>query len=175
MPDQIAPDVFKAVMQNVAASVTVVTAYGPDMPVGITVSSFTGVSADPPIILVCIDKNAASLEPLLATVGFTVNFLPQGTAATAMIFASREGDKFDSVGWVPPQVEGSGPVLDEAFEVFECITVDRHEVGDHWVIYGRVVEAVVRSGVPLVYLNRAFVELDLDSRKPSDQFPVESV
>lgn len=174
MPEQIAPDIFKAVMQNVAASVTVVTAYGPDEPVGITVSAFTAVSADPPIILVCIDKAAASLGTLLDAPGFTVNFLPQGSADTAMIFATRDGDKFGSVEWDRPEVEGSGPVLDEAFEVFECTTVERHEIGDHWVIYGQVVEAVVRPGVPLVYLNRAFVELDLAHRQPSEDFLGES-
>lgn len=167
MPAQIPPDIFKAVMQNVAATVTVVTAYGPTEPVGITVSAFTAVSADPPIILVCIDKGAASLETLLAADGFTVNFLAQGSADTAMIFATRDGDKFGAVKWDPPEVEGSGPVLDEAFEVFECTTVDRHEVGDHWVIYGQVVEAVVRSGIPLVYLNRTFVDLDVDNAHPS--------
>jgi flavin reductase (DIM6/NTAB) family NADH-FMN oxidoreductase RutF len=127
-------------MQNVAATVTVVTAYGPTEPVGITVSAFTAVSADPPIILVCIDKGAASLETLLAADGFTVNFLAQGSADTAMIFATRDGDKFGAVKWDPPEVEGSGPVLDEA---------------------------VVRSGIPLVYLNRTFVDLDVDNAHPS--------
>ena len=170
MPEQIPPDIFKAVMQNVAASVTVVTAYGPNEPVGITVSAFTAVSADPPIILICIDKNAASLDVLLGAPGFTVNFLPQGTGDTAMLFATRDADKFGSVEWDAPEVEGSGPVLDDAFEIFECITVDRHEMGDHWVIYGQVVEAVVRPGVPLVYLNRAFVDIDVDHKNPSSDY-----
>lgn len=166
MPDQIPADIFKAVMQHVAASVTVVTAYGSDGPVGITVSAFTAVSADPPIILVCIDKGAASLDALLEADGFTVNFLPQGSADTAMLFATRDADKFGAVDWDPPEVEGAGPVLDDAFEVFECVTIERHEIGDHWVLYGQVVEAVVRSGVPLVYLNRAFVDLDIEHGQP---------
>ena len=153
-------------MQHVAATVTVVTAYDHEEPVGITVSAFTSVSADPPIVLVCIDKGAATLDTLLAADGFTVNFLPQGAGDTAMIFASRDQGKFANVAWDPPEIEGSGPVLREAFQIFECVTVERHEMGDHWVIYGQVVEAVVRSGIPLVYLNRTFVNLDVDNATP---------
>jgi flavin reductase (DIM6/NTAB) family NADH-FMN oxidoreductase RutF len=159
MSDHIAPEVFKAAMQSVAASVTVVTAFGQDEPVGITVSAFAPVSADPPIVLICIDKTAGSLDTLLRSEGFSINFLPQGAEDTALLFATRYADKFGSVEWDEPEVQGSGPVLDEAFEVFECRTVERTEMGDHWVMFGEVVEAVVRSGTPLVYLNRQFVDL----------------
>ncbi len=157
--ESIAPDIFKAVMQSVAASVTVVTAKGDPGPVGITVSAFTAVSADPPIVLVCIDKSGASLAELLDAPGFTVNFLPQGSESTALLFATRGADKFGTVEWDEPEVEIAGPVLHEAFQVFECETIERTEMGDHWVVYGKVVEAVVRAGTPLVYLNRKFVEL----------------
>ena len=84
------PERFKNMMANVAASVTVVTAPSDDGPVGITVSAFTSVSADPPIVLVCIDKVAGSLESLLGAEGFTVNFMPEGTEDTAMVFAMTQ-------------------------------------------------------------------------------------
>jgi flavin reductase (DIM6/NTAB) family NADH-FMN oxidoreductase RutF len=162
LPGSITPEIFKAVMQNVAASVTVVTVNSPDGPVGITVSAFAPVSADPAIVLICIDKSAASLQPLLDTDGFTVNFLPEGAGDLALVFATPGADKFGSTEWDEPEVSVAGPVLDDAFQVFECEVVERLEMGDHWVIFGQVVEAVVRTGVPLVYLNRAFVELDVD-------------
>jgi len=153
------PELFKQVMSNVAATVTVVTARTPDGPIGLTVSAFTSVSADPPIVLVCIDKAVGSLEPLLAADGYTVNIMPQGSEDTAMVFATKGADRFGVVDWHESESPFAGPVLAEAFEVFECETVEQTEMGDHWVIYGRVVHGRAADGIPLVYLNRRFVEL----------------
>ncbi len=97
----LSPDTFKDVMSAIAASVTVVTAPGPTEPVGITVSAFTSVSADPPIVLVCIDKRAGSLPALLAADGYTINFMPEGTGDIAMVFATPGADKFGSVDTTP--------------------------------------------------------------------------
>lgn len=153
------PERFKDLMANVASTVTVVTAPSDDGPVGITVSAFTSVSADPPIVLVCIDKATASLEPMLVAGGFTVNFMPEGTRDTAMVFAMRGADKFRSVVWSEPQTPMAGPVLKEAFQVFECETVERTEMGDHWVVYGTVVAEHGETGIPLIYHNRDFATL----------------
>lgn len=153
------PERFKDLMANVAATVTVVTAQADEGPVGLTVSAFTSVSADPPIVLICIDKVAGSLEPMLAAEGFTVNFMPEGTEDTAMVFAMRGADKFGSVEWSDPEIPVAGPLLEEAFQAFECETVERSEMGDHWVIYGRVVAERGDAGVPLIYLNRDFARI----------------
>jgi flavin reductase (DIM6/NTAB) family NADH-FMN oxidoreductase RutF len=154
------PGRFKDLMANVAATVTVVTAPSDDGPVGITVSAFTSVSADPPIVLICIDKVAGSLAQMLGAPGFTVNFMPEGTEDTAMVFATRGADKFGAVVWSEPQDDVAGPVLAEAFQVLECKTVERTEVGDHWVIYGQVVGERGDAAVPLVYFNRNFAKLE---------------
>jgi flavin reductase (DIM6/NTAB) family NADH-FMN oxidoreductase RutF len=150
---------FKNLMANVAATVTVVTAPSDDGPVGITVSAFTSVSADPPIVLVCIDKVAGSLESLLGAEGFTVNFMPEGTEDTAIVFAMRGADKFGSVEWSDPVTTAAGPVLAVAFQVFECETVERTEMGDHWVMYGTVVAESSEAAVPLIYFNRDFARI----------------
>ena len=153
------PERFKDLMANVAATVTVVTAQADEGPVGLTVSAFTSVSADPPIVLICIDKVAGSLVAMLAAEGFTVNFMPEGTEDTAMVFAMRGADKFGSVEWSDPETPVAGPLLEEAFQAFECETVERTEMGDHWVIYGRVVAERGDTGVPLIYLKRNFARI----------------
>lgn len=153
------PELFKQVMSHVASTVTVVTAQTPTGPVGLTVSAFTSVSADPPIVLVCIDKAVGSLDPLLAADGFTVNIMPQGAADTAMVFATKGADRFGTVQWNDSESGAAGPILDDAFEVFECETIERTEMGDHWVIYGQVIHGRASDGIPLVYLNRRFLEL----------------
>jgi len=153
---------FKDMMSGVAASVTIVTAPGVDGPVGITVSAFASVSVDPPIVLVCIDKRAASLDAFLAAAGYTVNFMSDGTGDDAMVFATPAADKFGSVANREPASDGSGPVIESAFGHFECRTVQRTEVGDHWVIYGQVVafERVDREAFPLVWHDRGFVRIE---------------
>lgn len=145
-------------MAAVAATVTVVTAYSGDTPIGITVSAFTSVSVDPPIVLVCIDKIAVSLPLFLGADGFTVNLLPEDARAEANLFATRNSDKFDNVVWSEPTVLGAGPVLGVAYGGFECVTIRKIEMGDHWVIFGRADAGgrIDRTTSPLLYLNRDY-------------------
>ncbi len=157
----IGPDQFKDMMSAVAASVTVVTAYADEEPIGITVSAFTSVSVVPPIVLVCIDKVAASLPAYLAADGFTVNFLPATASRESELFATKGSERFEGVGWSRPSEAKAGPVLDVAYGAFECETVERIEVGDHWVIFGRV-DAGGRtdtSASPLIYFDRDYASV----------------
>jgi len=152
-------DDFKDAMSQHAVSVEIVTVNTPEGPVGITVSAFVSVSVDPPIVLVCVDKVAESLDAMISADGYTVNFMPQGTDETAMLFATRGADKFGSVEWSDPETAVAGPILAEAFQVFECETIQRTEMGDHWVLYGLVRRGTVGDAKSLVYVNRGFGEL----------------
>jgi flavin reductase (DIM6/NTAB) family NADH-FMN oxidoreductase RutF len=157
----IGPDAFKDLMSAVASTVTVVTAYAEGEPIGITVTAFNSVSVDPPIVLVCFDKAAASLDAFLTADGFTVNFLPSTASTVATLFATKDSDRFDAVAWSEPSVGAAGPVLDVAFGAFECETIERLEMGDHWVIFARV-GAGGRSDkatLPLVYHLRAYASV----------------
>lgn len=153
---------FKNMMAQVAASVTVVTTTGDDGPMGLTVSAFQSVSAEPPIVLVCLGKHAGSLDVFLGGDGFTVNFLPEGTGDTAMLFATKGADRFGSVEWSASDVEGAGPVLAASFGHFACRTVEKLEMGDHWVFFGEVAGGgLTTEGVdPLIWHGRGFVALD---------------
>ena len=155
-------DNFKDMMSRVAATVTIVTAPSEEGPVGITVSAFVSVSVDPPVVLVCIDKRAGSLGAFLQASGFTVNFMPEGSGDDAMVFATPGADKFGSVGNQPPAAGVGGPVLGSAFGHFECRTIQRTEMGDHWVIYGEVVAFDRADGdtLPLVWHDRGFVHIE---------------
>lgn len=155
-------DNFKDLMSRVASTVTIVTAPADEGPVGITVSAFVSVSVDPPIVLVCIDKRAGSLDAFLQASGYTVNFMPAGSGDDAMVFATPGADKFGSVGNRPPSDGVGGPVVESAFGHFECRTVQRTEVGDHWVIYGEVVafDRAAGEALPLVWHDRGFVHIE---------------
>lgn len=154
-------DQFKNVMSRVAATVTIVTASTEGGPFGLTATAFMSVSADPAIVLVCVDKATGSLQPMLAATGFTVNLMPQGTEDEVMLFATHDADKFGNTQWSEPECPSAGPALDNAYARLECTTIDRTEMGDHWVIYGEVNAAEVTSpaSLPLVWLGRGFVEV----------------
>jgi len=152
---------FKGAMSRVAATVTIVTAPGDQGPVGLTVSAFMSVSADPAIVLVCIDKATASLQPMLDADGFTVNVMPEGTEEDSMRFATHGADKFGATEWSEPSTRGAGPVLSSALESLECVTIARTEMGDHWVIYGEVDAITVADpdAAPLVWRGRGFAKV----------------
>lgn len=151
---------FTDMMASLAASVTIVTVEGPDEPSGLTVSAFTSVSAEPPIVLVCIDSRSSTLPVLLEAEGFTVNFLPKGAEDVAMLFATPGTDRFGAVGW--RRIPDAGPVLEDAYGHFACRRVEALELGDHWVIFGEVVASDRREEYiePLVYHDRRFVEIE---------------
>ena len=154
-------DEFKNVMSMVASTVTVVTAPGEEGPVGLTATAFMSVSADPAIVLVCVDKSTASLQPMLDANGFTVNLMPEGSEDEAMLFAKHGADKFGGSQWSLPEIPDAGPVLASAYARLECGTIERTEMGDHWVIYGEVNAAAISDAVavPLVWLGRHFAKV----------------
>jgi 3-hydroxy-9,10-secoandrosta-1,3,5(10)-triene-9,17-dione monooxygenase reductase component len=153
---------FKNLMSRFATTVTVVTATGEDGPIGLTVTAFMSVSADPAIVLVCVDKATTSLQPMLDADGFTVNVMPEGAEDEVMRFATHDADKFTGSEWSEPTTPAAGPVLTSALAHLECVTVECTEVGDHWVIYGEVMASAVTDTAvaPLVWLDRGFVKIE---------------
>lgn len=154
-------DVFLQTMGNVAASVTVVTSYDGDEPCGLTVSAFSSVSLDPPLVLVCIDNGSTSLPAIRERGGFTVNFMAEGTGELAMRMASKKPGKFDDVDVAQPTSDHGGPILAGAtFAHFECQIESDVDGGDHAVLIGRVVAGSFEGERdPLVYWQRGFADL----------------
>ncbi len=149
---------IKDIMSNFAASVTVVTSRVGDVDHGLTVSAFTSVSLEPPLILVCIELGAHSLNAMQSSAGFTVNMLREGRRQIAMKFASKDEDKFSGITTLEPDFAEAGLALPEdSFAVLECRTVDMFEAGDHVVFLGQVEHAWrVDPAAPLMYWRRSF-------------------
>ena len=141
--------------------VAVVTALERGLPRGLTVSSFCSVSLDPPLVLVCVDRESNTLPALSSSGGFTVNFLAHGREALAARFASKAEDKFVDVRWAAPELPEGGPILVEDSSAHAvCVTRQAVEAGDHWIFVGEVKEGGVRDGQqPLVYHRRSYVGL----------------
>jgi flavin reductase (DIM6/NTAB) family NADH-FMN oxidoreductase RutF len=138
--------------------VTVLTAHDDDGRLrGLTANSFTSVSLDPPLVLVCIDHRTASHEVFERTAGFVVNILADDQTELANRFASSGADKFDDVAMVPGRA--GAPVLDGCTAWLSCDVESRFPAGDHLVVIGRVREFATEGSQPLAFCQGAYVSL----------------
>lgn len=123
-----------------ATGVTVVTAVSDEgEPVGLTANSFTSVSLDPPLLLVCISKLAATASVLENARHFAVNVLHIGQQPASRRFSNRDEDRFASTPWTPGL--NGVPVLTSSLATFECSRDAVHDGGDHIILVGRVERA----------------------------------
>lgn len=144
------PEEFKAALSRWVTGVTVITTRSRSGEIaGLTASSFTSVSLDPPLVLFCLAHSSTSKAAFDATDGYVVNILGAGQQALSGGFAKQGGDKFADVGW-RPGLRGM-PLLDDALTHLECRVVQRHPGGDHTIMVGEVERIDVREDQPLVY------------------------
>jgi len=142
-----------------ATGVTIVTARAGDRIHGMTVSAFTEVSLEPPLVLVCIDK-ASNTQPLIARGGvFAVNILAREQQPLAELFASAEAEdrRFSNLHC---ETGATGaPLLVGSLASLDCRLEAAHEAGDHIIFIGAVVGVHARDGDPLLYHHRKYVGL----------------
>jgi flavin reductase (DIM6/NTAB) family NADH-FMN oxidoreductase RutF len=147
----VSKEAFKQAMASWASGVTVVTSRAGDRLHGMTVSDFGGVSIDPPLVLVCANKDSITLEMVDAEKCFAVNVLAAGQDSLSNHFASKatEDARFDGID----SIEGKtgAPLLPEALASFDCNLVATHDAGDHVILVGQVEEVSVREGDPLLH------------------------
>lgn len=164
MPDRAATTVneagFRTVCGYFTTGVTVVTAAGPDGPLGMAVNSFASVSLDPPLVLFCASRTSGTLPGIETSGSFAVNVLASGQEALARGFAGKGGDRFAGVAY-RSGVTGS-PVLTGALAYLECRIEAEHDGGDHLIVVGRVVDLDVldEGGDPLVFYRGGYRDLD---------------
>lgn len=146
--------------RKLAAGVAVVTACGPSGWSGSTVSTVTSVSLEPPVLLCCLARGSRTLEAVRHARRFAVHLLAAGQADLAERFSRPPGDRtrFAGLGREVLLVGGS-PVISGVLAVAWCDLSSAAEVGDHVVLYGRVVSSRVGRGEPLVWHARAYREL----------------
>ncbi len=145
-----------------ATGVTVVTCFDEaGDPVGLTANSFTALSLDPPLLLVCVAKASASAGPLTSAQAFAVNVLQTGQRPASITFSTRGEDRFGQTEWSVG--EHQAPVLMESLSVFECRRHAIHDGGDHFILVGEVVKASFEPGLdPLLYFRGSYRRLHFD-------------
>jgi flavin reductase (DIM6/NTAB) family NADH-FMN oxidoreductase RutF len=123
-----------------ATGVTVITTFEENGdPVGLTANSFTSVSLEPPLLLVCIAKTSSSLKALERSPNFAVNVLHIGQQPASNIFAQQGEDRFRQTPW--KRGRHDAPLLSNALANFECRRHAMHDAGDHVILVGEVLRA----------------------------------
>ncbi len=128
-------------------------------PRGFTANSFTSVSLDPPLVLVCIAKSAESIDAFVNAEVFGINILAEHQKSVSQTFASKSAEKFQSVRWLPG-ITGA-PRLEESIAWLDCHTRQRVDAGDHVVLIGEVVQFAASGGQPLGYCQGNYLSFGL--------------
>jgi flavin reductase len=151
-------DQFVGAMRRVASSVSVVTTDGDAGRFGVTVGAMTSVSAEPPMLLVCVPRADPAARALLANGSFAVNVLAADQVEIAASFSGRPlrgvAHDFRPGQWrlAPP----AAPLLVGAAACFACTLQEAHEGGTHAIFIGAVLDAVIGQGEPLLYGNELY-------------------
>jgi flavin reductase ActVB len=150
---------YRDAMARFATGVTIVTTSDPDGRWwGFTASSFTSLSINPPLILVCLAQDARCHPVFTAKPTFQVNVLGHEHEQLAARFATKGADKFAGDDFRPGK-DGL-PVLENALVTMRCRTVERTGGGDHTILIARVEDTRLRcGGTPAVHADRRYWDL----------------
>jgi flavin reductase (DIM6/NTAB) family NADH-FMN oxidoreductase RutF len=152
---------FKAAMRRFASGVTIVTTVLEGKPKGFTATAFSSVSAEPPMVLICVSRSARS-HPIISAAGhFCVNVLAVAQEPLAVAFSTRNGDPFVDVAY-RSAITGS-PLFEGSLAFFDCELTEEHTAGTHTIFLGTVVACGSGAGSPLGYYAGGYQDLRLPS------------
>jgi flavin reductase (DIM6/NTAB) family NADH-FMN oxidoreductase RutF len=154
------PADLRRALGTFATGVTVVTTTDADgRPRGFTANSFTSVSLDPPLILVCLAKMAASCPVFRAAQSFAVNILSEDQKAISAAFSSPAAERFAGVDW-SGRATGC-PVFSGVAAWLDCRMHEVVDAGDHCILIGRIIAYDYAASSPLGYCRGAYVSFGL--------------
>lgn len=150
------PRALRNAFGSFMTGVTVVTAHGKDgEPIGFTANSFTSVSLDPPMVLVCLAKTSGNYDALVTADGFAVNILAETQIDVSNTFARPVEDRFATVDW--KNGPHGSPVLAGVSAWFDCAMHKTVEAGDHVILIGTVMGFAHSAYPGLGYASGAYV------------------
>tara|TARA_B100001142_G_scaffold253380_1_gene254070 strand:+ start:121 stop:603 length:483 start_codon:yes stop_codon:yes gene_type:complete len=151
---------FRKALGLFATGVTVITGSTPQgQPVGLTANSFTSVSLEPPMVLVCLGNKTGCIEAFTLGKRFVVNILKESQRTLSDMFAGPQKYKFKNQSY---DIWNSDcPILSGCLVNIECIKVNIFEAGDHIILLGKV-ERIEHStsGRPLLYYKSKYVRIE---------------
>ena len=157
-PAEIDASQFRQLLGRFATGVTILTVATPEGgPLGMTANSLASVSLHPPLISVCVDREAAMHDVILEAPEFVVNVLASPQEALARRFADQHEDRFDGIGY---HLSPEGLILlDGTLAHIVCERHATYPAGDHTIVVGRVVGGATSDGRPLLYYRGGYAAL----------------
>ena len=158
------PRYFRTVCGEFATGVTVVTSGKAPAFHGMTANAFTSLSLDPPLILICVDKNTHMLKTLRETPAFTVNILATDQQNLSNYFAKSDRNygpaEFTDINLEYELGETGAPRIAGAIGYMDCTVHDIAPGGDHEIYIGEVKACWYRSGAaPLIFFEGSYREI----------------
>jgi flavin reductase (DIM6/NTAB) family NADH-FMN oxidoreductase RutF len=157
----ITTDLYRQVMGNWGTGVTIVTTKDQNgQPYGLTVSSFTSVSMDPILVLVCLDDRLSGLQFFKESMNFGVSILSEAQQEVSRLFAKKDTLR-------PPELYFNGetgiPLIRDSLVTLECETMEVYPGGDHSIFLGKVLAAELHGAMqgtkPLLYFRGKYERL----------------
>lgn len=147
---------FRDVLGHFPTSVVAITTCDADRgPQGLVVGTFTSVSLDPPLVSFLVDRSSSTLGVIRSTGAFCANALAGDQERVSRQFATRGSDRFEGVDWTPSPL--GNPVLDGVIAWVDCAVESIVEIGDHFLVVGRVGELRVESmKTPLLFFRGGY-------------------
>lgn len=152
---------FRAAMARFPGAVTIVTALSGSERRGITATAVCSVTADPPSLLVCLNRKTGTCAAVRESGMFNVNLLPDAASPIALRFAGAGGvtgeDKFAAGDWI---TDARGlPLLTEASLSFSCDVAEVTEAGSHSIFIGQITGLMLGAAPALIYEQSRFHRL----------------
>jgi flavin reductase (DIM6/NTAB) family NADH-FMN oxidoreductase RutF len=153
------PPEFRRILGHWTTGVAIVSSVSDaGAPRGFTANAVASVSLVPPLVLVCVAREADTHASISGAGCFCISVLPQAAERLARRFAGNEtADKFTGIAF-REEVTGA-PVLDDALAWVDCRVAHAYEAGDHTIFVGEVVAGDAREDEPLVYYRGGFNRL----------------
>jgi flavin reductase (DIM6/NTAB) family NADH-FMN oxidoreductase RutF len=149
---------FVEAMAAAASGVSIVTSAMDGVRLGLTVSAVTSVSAEPPLLLACINRKSPIVAAITQSGYFAANLLSEKQVPLARIFAGRpeHGPAYDFSAADWREGQGGVPVLEHAAATFEARLHQWHDAGTHRIFVGEVLAASISGLTTLAYHHRTF-------------------
>jgi len=151
-------ELFRAISSSFPTGVVIVATLDEHgEPKGLTSQAYVGLSTEPPLMLVSIDRMSRTLPALEKHRAFVINFLKDGAEDVATLFASKSDDKFKGLRWDAAPEAGGAPILRSLSLAYAaCRVTEVHDGGDHVIFIGSVEAGETLGGTPLMYYKRAY-------------------
>ena len=159
------PTLFRYTMRLWATGVTVVSTARNGKLCGMTVSSFSSVTLEPPLILICLQKSSATTGAIMASGFFAVSMLAEGQDAISNRFAGldptvADDSRFEGLDVIYAQT--GAPILADAMGWLDCTISQVWDGSTHHILLGKVAAASGEEDhhpKPLLYYNREYRRL----------------